>query len=226
MASQPLAGLAALRLAVARLLGNRSTWLWPGIMLVLSALSFAAALSDPARKWLWFYLPYSFVGNSLAPLPFDGYVIALGERYEIWVVVLVGVIGTVIVEAWNLELLGRLLARDSAAGFRNHALTRWALKAYGRAPFLTLVGTCVLPIIPHYPMRVLVSLSRYPMWRYQASVVLGRGGRYAWLAFIGWSIPIPGEWIAVASLGLLLLGIRGARRMNKTAIARAEGGAA
>lgn len=196
-------------------------------MLVLSVLSLAAALSDPARKWLWFYLPYSFVGNSLAPLPFDGYVIALGEQYAIWVVVLVGVIGTVIVEAWNMELLRRLLARDSAAGFRNHALTRWALKAYGRAPFLTLVGTCVLPIIPHYPMRVLVSLSRYPMWRYQASVVLGRGGRYAWLAFIGLSIPIPGEWIAVASLGLLLLGIRGARRMNKQgAEVKAEGGAA
>jgi membrane protein YqaA with SNARE-associated domain len=226
MAYVPLAAPALPPLAVARHIRIRATWGWPGIMIILAALSLGGAVTDPARKWLWFYLPYSFVGNSLAPLPFDGYVIALGQDYAIWLVVLVGVIGTVIVEAWNMELLGRLLAQDSAAGFRNHALTRWALKAYGRAPFLTLVGTCVLPIIPHYPMRVLVSLSRYPMWRYQASVVLGRGGRYAWLALIGWSIPVPGEWIAVASLGLLLLGIRGARRMNTDGIAKAEGGAA
>jgi hypothetical protein len=77
-------------------------------------------------------------------------------------------------------------------------------------------------------MRVLVSLSHYPMWRYQASVILGRGGRYAWLALLGWSIPIPGEWIAMASLVLLLLGIRGARRMNRApgAEVEVEGGAA
>ncbi len=184
-------------------------------MATLTAVSLLAALLDPAYRWLWFYLPYSFAGNSLAPLPFDGYVIALGQYHAIWLVVLVGVFGTVIVEAWNMELLGRLLARNSTAGFRNHALTRWALNAYGKAPFLTLVGTCILPIIPHYPMRVLASLSGYPMWKYQTSVILGRGGRYAWLAILGWSIPIPGEWIAVASLGLLLLGIRGARRMNR-----------
>ena len=197
-------------------------------MTFLSCLSLSFALLDPARTWLWCYLPYSFVGNSLAPLPFDGYVIALGQQYPIWLVVLVGVIGTVIVEAWNMELLRRILDRNSAAGFRNHPLTRWALRAYGKAPFLTLVGTCILPIIPHYPMRVLVSLSHYPMWRYQASVILGRGGRYAWLALLGWSIPIPGEWIAMASLVLLLLGIRGARRMNRApgAEVEVEGGAA
>jgi membrane protein YqaA with SNARE-associated domain len=205
-------------------LRNRSTWFWPGLMIVLSALSLSAALADPARQWIWFYLPYTFVGNSLAPLPFDGYVIALGQQYAIGLVVLIGVIGTVIVEAWNMELLSRILARDSAAGFRDHALTRWALKAYGKAPFWTLVGTCVLPIIPHYPMRVLASLSRYPMWKYQTSVILGRGGRYAWLALLGWSIPIPGEWIALASLGLLLLGIRGARRMNNRGGLATSGG--
>jgi membrane protein YqaA with SNARE-associated domain len=191
----------------------------------MSTLSVAAMLADPARKWLWLYLPYTFVGNSLAPLPFDGYVIALGQQYAIWLVVAIGVIGTVIIEAWNMELLGRILARKSASGFCNHRLTQWSLRMYGIAPFWTLVGTCVLPIIPHYPMRVLVSLSRYPMWKYQLSVILGRGGRYAWLAMVGWAIPVPVEWIAIASLMLLLLGIRGARRMNRAPVPQAIGGA-
>ena len=85
---------------------------------------------------------------------------------------------------------------------------------YQYAPFWSLVGTCILPIIPHYPMRVLVVLSRYPMWKYQTSVILGRGGRYTWLALLGWTVPIPGSWIAVVSLIALLFAIRGARRMN------------
>jgi len=94
-------------------------------------------------------------------------------------------------------------------------LTRWSLHWYGKAPFWSLVGTCVLPIIPHYPMRFLVVLARYPMWKYQLSVILGRGGRYAWLAALGFSLPIPGWWIFVVSLVVLAFGVRGARKMNQ-----------
>ena len=164
---------------------------------------------------LWSFLPYTFLGNSLAPLPYDGAVIYLGGHKPIWLVVAIGVVGTVLVEAWNIELLRRILARDGTLGFRRHPLTRWSLHWYGKAPFWSLVGTCVLPIIPHYPMRFLVVLARYPMWKYQLSVILGRGGRYAWLAALGWSLPIPGWWILVVSLVVLALGVRGARKMNQ-----------
>lgn len=205
---------------------SRTIAIWSTVIAAASLMSLALALGDPARRWMWLYLPYTFVGNSLAPLPFDGYVIALGEQHLIWLVVLIGIIGTVIVEAWNMEVLSRLLARKNLQGFCNHGLTRWSLRMYGKAPFWTLVGTCVLPIIPHYPMRVLVVLARYPMWKYQLSVILGRGTRYWWLASIGFSIPIPVEWIAVASLVMLLLGVRGARRMNGTSGNEAEQGQA
>src|SRR5215207_1331341 len=103
MASLPLVEPVVPSIAVTRRRWIRSTWFWPGVMIILSALSLSVALVDPTHTSLWFYLPYSFVGNSLAPLPFDGYVIALGQQYAIWLVVLVGVTGTVIVEAWNME---------------------------------------------------------------------------------------------------------------------------
>jgi membrane protein YqaA with SNARE-associated domain len=197
------------------ILPKHPVWLLPATMSALSAAALAAMVLDPVRKWVWGFVPYTFLGNSLAPLPYDGYVIALGKTEPIWLIVVVGVAGTVLIEQWNMELLARILARDGTRGFRAHPVTRWAVKMYERAPFLSLVGTCVLPIVPHYPMRVLATLARYPMWKYQLTVIIGRGGRYAWLAALGFALHIPEKWIVLASLVLLVFAYRSARKMNR-----------
>jgi hypothetical protein len=64
-------------------------------------------------------------------------------------------------------------------------------------------------------MRFLAVLAGYPLWKYQVSVVLGRGARYVGLAGVGVALPIPGYWIVIVSLVALALGVRGARRMNR-----------
>jgi membrane protein YqaA with SNARE-associated domain len=193
----------------------RSPWLVPGILLGISlgALLLAAALP----KWapLSYFVPFTFLGNSLAPLPYDGAVVYLGARYPLWIIVPVAVAATVLIEVWNIELLARMLARDGTRAFRNHRVTQWSLRWYRKAPFCSLVLTCVLPIVPHYPMRILAVLAAYPLWKYQLSVILGRGMRYSGLVLVGATIPIPGPWIVLASLVILALGVRGARRMNR-----------
>lgn len=115
-----------------------------------------------------------------------------------------------------MELLARMLARDGTRAFRNHRVTQWSLRWYRKAPFWSLVLTCVLPVVPHYPMRILAVLAAYPLWKYQLSVMLGRGARYIGLVLVGATVPIPGTWIVLASLGILVLGVRGARRMNRS----------
>ncbi len=197
-------------------------WQLPLAMIVLSLAALAGALWQPHHQEMWYFVPFTFLGNSLAPLPYDGAVIYLGAHYSVWLVVAVGTVATVVIEAWNMELLARGLASEKVRGFRNHRLTRWCLRMYGKAPFWSLVGTCILPIVPHYPMRILATLARYPMWKYQATVILGRGGRYAWLAAIGWAVPIPVSWIVIGSLVLLLFAVRGARKMNREGDAVAE----
>ena len=114
-----------------------------------------------------------------------------------------------------MELLSRLLAREGTRALRGHRITQTSLRWYRKAPFWSLVATCVLPIIPHYPMRFLAVLAGYPLWKYQISVVLGRGTRYLGLAGVGFALPIPGYWIVLASLVALAFGVRGARRMNR-----------
>ena len=196
-------------------LSGRSPWLWPGVMVALTVLALLGARAASDWSELLYLIPYTFLGNSLAPLPYDGAVVFLGGRYALWLIVLVAILATLVIEAWNMELLSRLLAREGTRAFRRHRITQTSLRWYRKAPFWSLVATCVVPIIPHYPMRFLAVLAGYPLWKYQMSVVLGRGARYVGLAGVGVALPIPGYWIVIVSLVALALGVRGARRMNR-----------
>jgi membrane protein YqaA with SNARE-associated domain len=187
----------------------------------LAALILAEAL--PTWSRLSYFVPFTFLGNSLAPLPYDGAVVYLGARYPLWLIVPIGVGATLLIEAWNIELLTRMLAREGTRALRNHRITQFSLRWYRKAPFWSLVLTCVLPIVPHYPMRFLAVLAAYPLWKYQISVILGRGTRYSALVLIGTVLPIPGPWIVLASVVILAVGFRGARRMNRSQAEPATG---
>ena len=195
---------------------GRSPWVLPAVMVGISLLSLLLAQAAVDWSHLLYLIPYTFLGNSLAPLPYDGAVIFLGGRYALWLIVLVAILATLVIEAWNMELLARLLAREGTRQFRCHRVTQLSLRWYRKAPFWSLVATCIVPIIPHYPMRFLAVLAGYPLWKYQVTVVLGRGARYVGLAGLGVALPIPGHWIILASLVALALGVRGARKMNRT----------
>jgi membrane protein YqaA with SNARE-associated domain len=191
-------------------------------MLGLSLLALLGARLWPQWSRLHLLIPYTFLGNSLAPLPYDGAVVYLGGRYSLWLIVIVAVAATLVIEAWNMELLSRILAREGTRAFRAHRITQTSLRWYRKAPFWSLVATCVLPVVPHYPMRFLAVLAGYPLWKYQISVILGRGARYALLAGLGVALPIPGHWIVLVSLAALALGVRGAKRMNRVPSAVAD----
>jgi membrane protein YqaA with SNARE-associated domain len=183
-------------------------------MLGISALALLAAHSWDEWSRLLYLIPYTFLGNSLAPLPYDGALLYLGGKYSLALIVVVAVLATLVIEAWNMELLSRLLAREGTRAFRSHRITQLSLRWYRKAPFWSLVATCVLPVVPHYPMRFLAVLAGYPLWKYQLSVILGRGTRYLGLVGVGFALPIPGWWIALASVVILAFGIRAGRRMN------------
>ena len=196
-------------------------WLLPLILTSTGLLTLLGAALDQPHAKLWGLLSYTYLGNSLVPLPYDGMVVWLGSREPLWEVVLIGTIGTVLVEFWNMELLRHVLARDGTRGFRRHKLTRGLLALFTRYPFLTLIGTCALPIIPHYPMRPLAVLAGYPMWKYQLSVIIGRSARYFWLGHLGQILAIPTWLLAVVSLLVLGFGWRHAKKMNADETAEA-----
>lgn len=193
----------------------RPMWVLPLILIAVTAACFLGGMVAPEHSRLWWFIPFTLLGNSLAMVPYDASVIYLGEFYAIWLVVLVGTLATMLIELWNMDLLSRLLARDGAKRFREHRATQWTLALYRKAPFISLVATCILPIVPHYPMRILATLARYPMWKYQGAVAIGRSGRYLGLAMVGWAVAIPASWLIVASLILLAATLRSGQAMSR-----------
>jgi membrane protein YqaA with SNARE-associated domain len=194
---------------------RRKAWILPSIMVAITLLMLIGAEFRPQWARLLYLVPYTFLGNSLAPLPYDGAVVYLGGRHALWLIVVVAVAATLVIEAWNIEVLARVLARDGTRGFRGHRVTQRALHWYRKAPFWSLVATCVLPVVPHYPMRFLAVLAGFPLWKYLISVLLGRGARYTALAGLGVALPIPGRWLLMASVVALFFAVRSARKMNR-----------
>lgn len=70
-------------------------------------------------------------------------------------------------------------------------------------------GRGFAPVIPFYPCRFLTTLARYPMWRYQSAIVVGRSVRYAALAGAGLVLPIPPVvYFAVGAIMLALFAMK------------------
>ena len=70
----------------------RSPWMLPGLMVGISALALLAALAWNDWSQLMYLIPYTFLGNSLAPLPYDGALLYLGGRYSLALIVMVAIV--------------------------------------------------------------------------------------------------------------------------------------
>jgi hypothetical protein len=90
---------------------RRSPWILPGAILATALACLAAAVHWPEWSRLLYLVPYTFLGNSLAPLPYDGAVVYLGSRFSLPLIVSVAVAATLIIEMWNIEVLTRVHAR-------------------------------------------------------------------------------------------------------------------
>jgi membrane protein YqaA with SNARE-associated domain len=166
-------------------------WFWSVIVLLLSALSGIGWLLSQRHPLQWALVPFTMVGNSLAMVPYDWYLPAYVQVHEATAGIAVATLATVVIEFWNMDVLARLLSRQGTVSFRQHHITTRLLGWYRKAPWWTLTVAGCAPIIPFYPCRFLATLARYPLWRYQSAVVVGRSIRYAGLAGLGLILPIP-----------------------------------
>lgn len=166
-------------------------WFWSVILLAITTgCGIGWALSGHS-PYLWGLVPFTFVGNSLALVPYDWYLPGFVQYHNPWVGVTLATAATVLIEFWNMDVLARILARDGTRAFRGHHVTTRLLGWYRRAPWWTLAVAGFAPIVPFYPCRLLATLAQYPMGRYQSAVVVGRFIRYLALAELGMLLPIP-----------------------------------
>lgn len=184
-------------------------WFWSAILVTISAacgIGWLVTQRDPLR---WALIPFTMVGNSLAMVPYDWYLPAYVQAHPATGGVIVATLANVLVEFWNMDVLARLLSREGTAAFRGHHITTRFLRWYRKAPWWTLTVAGCAPIIPFYPCRFLATLARYPMWRYQSAVLVGRSIRYVGLAGLGLVLPIPpATYFVLGSMMLLFFAYR------------------
>lgn len=166
-------------------------WFWSAVLAAITVACGAAWLVVGHSPYLWGLAPFTFVGNSLAMVPYDWYIPGFVQYHDPWLGVTIATAATVLIEFWNMDVLARLLAQDGTRAFRGHQITTRLLTWYRRAPWWTLVVAGFAPIFPFYPCRLLATLARYSIWRYQSAVIVGRFIRYLVLAELGMALPIP-----------------------------------
>lgn len=189
--SEPLEVTAGIPVPPAPVPPSVPAWFWSVVLGTLVAGCALGWLVTGSAPLLWGIVPFTFVGNSLAMVPYDWYLPAFVHAHPAMLGVVIATAATVLIEFWNMDVLARLLSREGTAAFRGHTVTTRLLRWYRKAPWWTLVVAGFAPVIPFYPCRFLATLARYPIWRYQTAIVVGRAVRYAALAGAGLILPFP-----------------------------------
>lgn len=166
-------------------------------------------LSSPSirqSKSLWVLFFYSFPSEFLIALvPHEPMLLYFGKYYPPLTVALVGVLGTVMTEALNYSVFK--FVSDLSLFRKVHqkkAVTK-IINLFKRAPF-TAIWVAGFTPVPFYPIRFLVVLSRYSVWKYLLGVFLSRAPRFYILAFVGHQINIP-DYLLVLLFVVLIAAI-------------------
>ncbi len=180
------------------------------LVLVESALVVALLLvwllSEHVRqsKSLWVLFFYSFPSEFLVGLvPHEPVLIYYGEYHAAWIVALVSAVSTAMAEGLNYTLFGVINDRPSIRSISENRMVRRTMELFGRLPFAAIVFAGLTPV-PFFPVRILVVMTAYPIWKYLLGVFLSRAPRFFILAAMGAYLDIPVGLLSVLFIVLLV----------------------
>jgi uncharacterized membrane protein YdjX (TVP38/TMEM64 family) len=102
------------------------------------------------------------------------------------------------------------------AAFENKAVKKVS-DLFSRLPFTAIVLAAFSPV-PFFPVRFLVVITGYPVWKYLLGVFLARTPRFYLLAWFGAILEIPGPvLLGLFLLMFVLVNLPGIRKVLATA---------
>ena len=147
---------------------------------------------------------YSIPSHMLISIfPHEPALLYAAKFYPELAVATAGIIGCMLAGVFDYCLLGWLFNhRIVRPKFENTRLYRATLAFFQKAPFWMLVVAGLTPI-PFYPVKLISIASNYPLWRYEAALLVGRFPRFWLLAWLGYIIQVPNS--ILIALGLLIV---------------------
>lgn len=147
---------------------------------------------------------YSFPAEFLVGLvPHEPVLLYFGALHPAWVVALVAGVSTAMAEWMNYSFLSFFTDVGLFEKMRKKRSVARIIELFGRAPFWAIVIAGFTPI-PFFPVRFLVVLHDYPVWRYVAAVLVSRTPRFFLIAALGRVVHFP-TWSLVALFAVMIL---------------------
>jgi membrane protein YqaA with SNARE-associated domain len=168
------------------------------LSIVLFELFFIAALTAVwfgcpgvrSSRNLWVLFFYNFPSQFLiAPVPHEPALLYFGKFYAPALVTLFAISGTLCTELLNYTCFQFFADLQALQKIWENRWVRFTVQLFKKAPFAALWIAGFTPI-PFYPLRFLVVLARYPVWKYLLAVLLSRTPRFYIIAWAGNSIHI------------------------------------
>jgi membrane protein YqaA with SNARE-associated domain len=166
-------------------------------------------LSSPSirqSKSLWVLFFYSFPAEFLIALvPHEPILLYFGKYYPPLTVALIAVLGTIMTETLNYSVFKFVSDLSLFKKVHQKKAVAKIVDLFRRAPLAAIWVAGFTPV-PFYPIRFLVVLSRYPVWKYILGVFLSRAPRFYILAYVGHQINIP-DYLLVLLFVVLIASI-------------------
>ena len=133
------------------------------------------------------YFLYMSAATTFTPLPTPPVIIHAATQAPVYLVALVGALGTVVAYLIEYAVLGRVLALDRLRGVRENRAYLKLAALFDRLPFVSLAVAAFLPL-PVDGVRLLAIARRYDRTRYALAAFIGRLPRYAMIAGLGYGL--------------------------------------
>jgi membrane protein YqaA with SNARE-associated domain len=148
-------------------------------------------------KSLWVLFFYSFPSQFLvAVVPHEPVFLYFSKFYAPLHVTLVAIVGVLLTEILNYNVFGFFADFKASRKFFDHKIVARLVGLFKKYPFLALWIAGLTPV-PFYPLRFLVVIARYPMWKYLLAVALSRTPRFFLLALLGYTLKISNTLLVI-----------------------------
>ncbi len=160
--------------------------LYAALAVVLTAAYRFRILPRQADVLLDYFL-YMSAATTFTPLPTPPVIIHAATQAPVFLVAVVGALGTTVAYLIEYAVLGRVLALDRLRGVRENSAYLKLAALFDRLPFVSLTVAAFLPL-PVDGVRLLAIARRYDRGRYALAAFIGRLPRYAMIAGLGYGL--------------------------------------
>jgi membrane protein YqaA with SNARE-associated domain len=155
-------------------------------------------------KSLWVLFFYSFPSQFLiAIVPHEPVFLYFSKFYSPLQVTSVAIAGVLLTEILNYNVFGFFTGFKASRRIFDNKIVARLVTLFKKYPFLALWIGGFTPV-PFYPMRFLVVLAHYPMWKYLLAVALSRTPRFFILAWLGYALKISNSLLIIIFIVILV----------------------